>query len=76
MIEMRVGVDDADHFQTVGIEARHDQIGVAARIDDDGFFSDRVADDRAVALQRADGEGFADERVFCKQNRRYHLCEP
>jgi hypothetical protein len=35
---------------------------IAARVDDDGFFGDGVADDGAIALQRADGEGFADER--------------
>jgi hypothetical protein len=46
----------------MGIEARHDQVRVAAWVDDDGFLGDRIADDRAVALQRADGEGFADER--------------
>jgi hypothetical protein len=34
---------------------------IATRIDDDGLFRYRIADDRAVALQRADGEGFANE---------------
>ncbi|MNX68357.1 hypothetical protein D3C86_995290 [compost metagenome] len=61
MIKVRVGVDDADHFQTEGIEASEDQFMIATRIDDDGLFRDRIANDRAVALQRADGEGFADE---------------
>ncbi|MNX78075.1 hypothetical protein D3C86_1096440 [compost metagenome] len=37
---------------------------IATRIDDDGLFRYRIADDRAVALQRADGEGFADKRRF------------
>ena len=61
MIKMRVGVDDADDFQAMRVETRHDQVWVATRVDDDGFFGDRVTDDRAVALQRANGEGFADE---------------
>lgn len=33
-----MGMDDADHFQTQGIEARHDQVRIATRVDDDGFF--------------------------------------
>ena len=37
---------------------------IATRIDDDGLFRDRIADDRAVALERADGEGFADQLGF------------
>ncbi|MNV15765.1 hypothetical protein D3C71_1064990 [compost metagenome] len=61
MIEVGVGVNDADHFQPQGIETRQDQLMIATRIDDDGLFRYRIADDRAVALQRADGEGFADE---------------
>lgn len=58
---MGVGVDDANDFQTMGVEARHDQVRVASGIDDDGFFAEGVADDGAVALERADGECFADE---------------
>ncbi|MNS63086.1 hypothetical protein D3C72_961720 [compost metagenome] len=61
MIEVRMGVNDADHFQPQGVETRQDQLMIATRIDDDGLFRYRIADDRAVALQRADGEGFADE---------------
>jgi hypothetical protein len=38
-----------------------DQFVIAARINDDGLFRHRIADDRAVALQRADGESFANE---------------
>lgn len=59
---MGVGVNNADHFQAQRIEARQDQLMVAARVDDDGFFGDGVADDRAVALQRAYRERFADQR--------------
>ncbi|MNZ35087.1 hypothetical protein D3C78_524770 [compost metagenome] len=59
MIEVRMGVDDADQLQAVRLQPRHDQLGIAARVDDDGLLRHRVADDRAVALQRADGEGFS-----------------
>jgi len=44
----------------VGVETGHDQVGVAARVDDDGLLGNGVADDGAVALQRADGEGLTD----------------
>jgi hypothetical protein len=47
---VRVGVDNADHLQAQGVEAREDQFVIAARVDDDGFFGDGVADDCAIAL--------------------------
>ena len=60
-----MGVNDADHLQAQCVEPREDQFVITARIDHDGLFGDRVADDRAVALQRADGEGFADKQGLC-----------
>ena len=62
VIQMGVRVDDAHHLEPMLIQTRHDQLGIAARIDDDGLFRHRIADDRAVALQRADGECFTDQR--------------
>ncbi|MNV72513.1 hypothetical protein D3C71_1656100 [compost metagenome] len=62
VIEVRMGVDDADQGQAVGLQAGEDLLRVATWIDDDGLLAEWVADQRAVALQRADGEGFADER--------------
>lgn len=59
VIEVGMGVDDAHDLQPVGIQARHDQIGVATRIDHDGLLRQRVTDDGAVALQRPDGKGLA-----------------
>ncbi|MNJ67433.1 hypothetical protein D3C77_636050 [compost metagenome] len=64
MIQVRMGVDDAHHLQAMRVQAGEDLLMVTTRIDDDGLFADRVADDGAIALQRADGEGFADERGF------------
>ena len=59
MIEVSMGVDNAHHLQAQRIKARQDQLVIATGVDHDGFFSDRVANDGAVALQRADGEGFS-----------------
>ena len=59
MIKVSMGVDNAHHLQAQRIKARQNQLVIAAGVDDDGFFSDRVANDGAVALQRADGEGFS-----------------
>jgi hypothetical protein len=53
-------MDDAHHLEAMSLQARHDQIRITARIDDDGFFRQWVTDNRAVALQRPDGEGFTD----------------
>ena len=64
MIEVSMGVDNAHHLQAQRIKARQDQLVIAAGVDYDGFFSDRVANDGAVALQRPDGEGFANQRLF------------
>ncbi|MNE49302.1 hypothetical protein D3C80_1438100 [compost metagenome] len=61
MIEVRVCMDDAHQRQAVGLQARQDLLRVTAWVDDDGFLGQRVADQRAVALQGADREGFADE---------------
>ncbi|MNI90342.1 hypothetical protein D3C73_1478550 [compost metagenome] len=61
MIEVRMGVDDAHQGQAVGLQAGEDLVRVTTRVDDDGLFGKRVADQGAVALQRPDGEGFADE---------------
>ncbi|MCY1412419.1 hypothetical protein D9M71_278230 [compost metagenome] len=62
VIEVRMGVDDAHQRQAVGLQACQDLVRVTARVDDDGLFGQRVADQRAIALQGAYGEGFADER--------------
>lgn len=74
MIQVRMGMDDADHLQAQGVEPGQDQLMIAARIDDDGFFRQRIANDRAVALQGPTGKvsrisaGFA-ESMGCSRNR-------
>src|SRR5690606_8561305 len=61
MIEVGMGMNDADDLQPQRVQPRQDQLGVAARIDHNGVTSQRIADDRAVALQRADGKGFTNQ---------------
>ena len=61
MVEVRVSVDDAHQGQAMMLQAGEDLLLVPARVDDDGVLADRVTDQGAVALQGADGEGFADE---------------
>src|SRR5690606_365552 len=61
VVQMSMGMDDAHHLQAELIETVQYQLMIAARIDYDGFLGDGVADDGAVALQRTDGKGFADQ---------------
>ena len=56
-----MGMDDAHHLQTQLVEAVENQLMIATGIDHDSLLGDGVADDGAVALQRADGKGFADQ---------------
>jgi len=57
-----VGVSDNDLFdlEVVLADEREQIFDVVAGIDDHGFARRLVADDGAVALQRADGENFVD----------------
>ena len=45
VIQVRVGMDDADHLQAEAVEALQDHFVVAARIDDDGLPGQRIAND-------------------------------
>ncbi len=57
-----VGVGDDDLFDLETMLAHHgeDVIDLIAWVNDHSFVSGLVSDDRAVALQRADGEDFVD----------------
>ncbi|MDT4875186.1 hypothetical protein FQZ97_1105350 [compost metagenome] len=59
VIQVGMGVDDADQLQAMGLQASEDQLGVATRVHHYGLLADRITDQGAVALQRADGEGFS-----------------
>ncbi|MNU11802.1 hypothetical protein D3C72_2599440 [compost metagenome] len=54
-------MDDAHQRQAVDLQASKDLVHITTRVHDNGFLGQGVADQRAVALQGADGEGFADE---------------
>jgi hypothetical protein len=60
VIDVGVGDDDLLDLQVVLAEEREDVLNVVAGVDDHGFASRFVADDRAVALQRPTGKDFVD----------------
>jgi hypothetical protein len=61
-----VGVGDEDLFDGEGVlvEKSENARDVVAGVDDDGFACDFVTEDRAVALEGADGEGFEDHGLL------------
>jgi hypothetical protein len=65
VIDVGVGDDDLLDGEVVFGEQGEDARDVLARVDDDGFAGGFVAEDGAVALERAYGEGFEDHREFC-----------
>jgi hypothetical protein len=60
VIDVGMGDDDLLDLQVVLADHREDVINIISRVDDHGFAGGLVADDGAVALQRADGEDFVD----------------
>jgi len=60
MVDVPVGDDDLFEGEIVVGQAREDLGYVVAGVDDHGFAGGLVAEDGAVALEGADGEGFAD----------------
>ena len=62
VVDVRVRDDDLFDREVVARKHGEDARNVAARIDDDGLARGLIAKDGAVALQQADGEGFADQR--------------
>jgi len=60
VVDVGVGYEDLADGELVLVEEGEDAGDVVAGIDDDGLTRGFVAEDGAVALQEADGEGFAD----------------
>jgi hypothetical protein len=60
VVDVGVGDDDLLDLKLVLSEERDHVVDVVAGVNDHGFVSGLVADDGAVALQRADGENFVD----------------
>jgi hypothetical protein len=60
VVKVCVCVDDTDDFQTHGFDRGHDPVRISTRIKniaDTGF---GIADNGAIALQRSDRKGLAD----------------
>ncbi len=66
VIDVSVGDDDLLDGELVLIEDADDAGDVVAGIDHDGFAGDLVAEDGAVALERADDEDFVDHGLRLK----------
>jgi len=68
VVDVGVGDEDLLELEAECVEAASDAVDVVAGVDDDGFASFLVAQDGAVALKRADGEGFEDhEFILCRR---------
>ena len=70
VVEVGVGDDDLLDGELVLGEDGEDAADVVAGVDDDSFVGGFVAEDGAIALEEADGEGFADHGSSSKQKRR------
>ena len=67
VVDVRVGDDDLFDLQVVLANEGENILNVVAGVDDHGFARGLVADDGAVALQRADGEDFVDHGYHCSE---------
>ena len=65
MIQMRMGMDDADDIQAQRVDSRQYPFRVAARIHNNGSPGQRIGNEGAIALQRTDGKGFTTQRMAC-----------
>ena len=64
MIDMRMGDDDLPESEAVLCQAQQDIGYIVAWVDHHGFAHRLVAHNGAVALQRADGEGFENHELI------------
>ena len=61
VIDMRVGADNGLYSELVTAEEVQNAIDFIAGINDQRFARDRIADDGAIALQHAHGDGDVDQ---------------
>lgn len=73
VIDVSVGDDDLLYGEPVLVEDADDAGDVVAGIDHDGFAGDLVAEDGAVALERADDEDFMDHGLKTKGLTRFYI---
>jgi len=81
VVNMSVGADDGFNRKLVTAQQFHDAMDFVARVKDDGLVRDGIADDRAVALQQADGNREVQKRpaiargiggsIFCTESIRH-----
>jgi hypothetical protein len=64
MVDVGVGDDDLFDLQVVLADEGENILNVVAGVDHHGFVSSLVANNGAVALQRADGENFVDHGLI------------
>jgi len=79
VVDVGVGDEDLLELEAEGVESAGDAAYLVAGVDDDGFAGFFVAQDGAVALQRADGEGFEDHGfILCRWEGRpcNHTAQP
>ena len=67
VVDVGVGDEDLLEVEAEAGEAAMDAGDLVAGIDDDGLAGCLVAEDGAVAVQRADGKGLEDHGVHCRQ---------
>jgi len=67
VIDVGVRANDGFDGEFVAAEQVHDAVNFVAGVEDQSFARDWIADDRAVALQHADGNGEVEQAlaVFC-----------
>jgi hypothetical protein len=71
MVDVSVCNKNLLEFEAELGEATGDSPNLVAGVDDNRFMGLLVAQDSAVALQRADGEGFEDHGTYFKANRSF-----
>lgn len=65
VVDVRVSADDGFHGELVAGEQVHDAADLIAGVDDQSFARERIADDGAIALQHAYGNGDVNQFARC-----------
>ena len=64
VVNVGVGDEDLLELEAEGVETAGDAVDLVAGVDDDGLAGFLIAQDGAVAFQRADGEGLDDHEAI------------
>src|SRR5262245_18299856 len=71
VIDMGMGVQNAHDGQTKLLNFLKDSICRSSWVDDNGLLGHRIADDRAIAAERGDREGFANQSCHHEAIKKY-----